>query len=371
MEKLRLVIKWLPRVLAVLLILAAPNLLWRLSPAKTLDVVIVDKTVPFKKFREHAAIPWLLHTLKFQGEGGNYLDPARDYVGFDPDKKTGEKLTAALVAKADVLVVADTYGVYVGDYERPNDEAALERSPKIYGGLDDGEAQVIEDFVKRGGLAVAEFNTFASPTEDAPRARLEKLFGVRWTKWVARYWPNLQDPNEVPKWVGRVWERVTHTPFDMTGAGLVFVREDQDILVLREGEDLGSEVVSQLRTPRGAAFDLPERGGFWFWMDVVEPIEGAEVLYEHVIGATPQGERKLWEHKLPVRFPAVVKRGDAWYLAGDFVDTAIELGNPERAGLLGWRQRTLGCGGGSSADGTFFWSFYAPLMARLFTSRAH
>ncbi|AKV04608.1 hypothetical protein AKJ09_11271 [Labilithrix luteola] len=50
---------------------------------------------------------------------------------------------------------------------------------------------------------------------------------------------------------------------------------------------------------------------------------------------------------------------------------AIELGNPERAGLLGWRRHTLGCGGGSSADGTFFWSFYAPLLARIFTSRAH
>lgn len=353
-------------VVVVLLVVLAPHLVWRFQKARTLDVVIVDKTVPFEKYREHSAIAWILHAMKIRGTNGRFLDAATDYVGFDPKAKVGHDLTPAALEHADVLVVADTYGVYRGDYERPGEEAALERSPKIYGGLTEGEAVAIETFAARGGLVLAEFNTFASPTVRPVRERLERLFGVRWTSWVARYWPDLQDEREVPRWVGRVWEKVTHTPFDMKGGGLVFVRDDEDMVVLLAGSDLGDEVVTQERTARGAAFDLPARGAFWFWMDVVTPTDG-EVLYDHVVGTTPSGAQKLAAHGLPARFPALVKRADAWYFAGDFVDTAIDMGSPELAGALAWRSR--GCGAASSEDAVF-WRFYAPIVSRLFASRA-
>ncbi len=352
-----------------LVLLASPWIAWRAQRARTLDVVIVDKTVPFERYREHAGIPWILHVMKIRQPSGAFLDPARDYVGFDPKTKTGHDLTEAHLAHADVLVIADTYGVYRGDYEKPGDQAALERSPKIYGGLTVDEARAVSSFWERGGLVLAEFNTFASPTPPDARATLERVFGVKWTKWVARYWPNLQDTNEVPRWVGRVWETVTHTPFDMKGGGIVFVREDEDIVVLLDDEDLEPDVVRQIRTQRGASFDLPASGGFWFWMDVVEATEG-EVLYEHVVGVKPSGEQKLARHGIPKRFPALTKHKDAWYFAGDFVDTQIELGTPERYGLIPWRARTNGCGGGSTADQGFFWSFYAPIVERLFSSRA-
>jgi hypothetical protein len=348
-------------------IFVGPHVAWRLQKARTLEVVIVDKTVPFQKYREHAGVPWILHAQKITGKNGQFLDAATDYIGFDPKTKIGHDLTLASLVNADVLVVADTYGVYQGDYERPGDEAALERSPKIYGGLTADEAGVMESFVARGGLVLAEFNTFASPTPAAVRERVERLFGVRWTRWVARYWPNLQDANEVPGWVGRVWERVTKTPFTMKGGGIVFVREDEDIVVLLDHEDLGPDIVTQERTARGAAFDLPARGAFWFWMDVVTPTDG-EVLYEHVVGATPAGVKKLEAHGLSPRFPALTKRGDAWYFAGDFVDNAIDLGTPERAGALAWRAHTSGCG--ASTDESFFWGFYVPIVSRLFASRA-
>jgi hypothetical protein len=357
-------------VLALILLLLSPRIAWRLQRTRTLDVVIVDKTVPFEKYREHAGIPWILHALKIQQPNGAFLDPAKDYVGFDPRTKTGATLTPTLLEKAEVLVIADTYGVYVGDYERPGDQAALERSPKIYGGLDESEARAVEAFAARGKLVIGEFNTFASPTRRDAREILEHVFGVRWTRWVARYWPNLQDANEVPRWVGRVWQNVTHTPFDLKGGGLVFVREDEDIVVLQDGIDLNDRVITQERTPRGAAFDLPTRGGFWFWMDVVEATDG-EVLHEHVVDTTTLGEKKLALHGLPRRFPALTKRADVWYFAGDFVDTATDFGQPESWGVLSWRERTSGCGGGSPADESFFWAFYAPIVAKLFASRAH
>jgi hypothetical protein len=352
-------------------VLGSPWIAWKLQRGKTLDVVLVDKTVPFHKYREHAGIPWILHTMKLRSSAGTFLDPARDYVGFDPQTRTGRDLTAGDLAKADVLVITDTYGVYAGDYERPGEQAALERSQRIYGGISDAEAKAIGDFSNRGGLVLAEFNTFASPTGPSARAAMEQTFGVHWTKWVARYWPDLQDTNEVPKWVGRVWQNIMHTPFDMKGGGIVFVREDQDIEVLLDGEDLESKPVTQERTPAGAALGLPDRGSFRFWMDVVTPTDG-EVLSEHVVGTTPAGRYKLARHGLDTHFPALTKRKDAWYFAGDFVDTTVELGNPEKYGLLQWRTLTSGFGSGAAnPDDAFFWEYYAPIVSKLFASRAH
>ena len=352
----------------VILIGLAPRIAWRLMRARTLKVVVVDKTVPFRNYREHDAIPWMLRAMKIHGPSGEFLDPARDYIGFDPATRTGRDLTAADLASADTLIVTDTYGVYRGDYDHPGDTAALERSPKIYGGLTEDEAAVIEDFHARGGLVLAEFNTFASPTPTPARARLEALFGVRWTRWVARYWPDLQDPREVPRWVGAAYERAYGAPFDLTGAGLVFVHEDGDIVVLRARDDLDAEVLTQERTPVGDEFAFPARGAFWYWIDVLDPA-GADVLYDHVVHATEAGRLKLSKHGLPVRFPAVTRRDDAYYFAGDFVDSGIDLGNPQRAGLLSYEEsRGQGCAHGEGES--YFWGFYAPIMSRLLASRA-
>jgi hypothetical protein len=356
-------------VLGVTLAVAfGPHLAWWFMPSRTLSVTIVDKTVPFRNYREHAAIPWILHAMKVRSPAGRFLDPAQDYRGFDPVTKTGHDLTDDDLASADTLVVTDTYGVYQGDYEHGGERAALERSAKIYGGLSYTEVAAIEAFAARGGLVLAEFNTFASPTEPAARSRLEVLFGVRWTRWVARYWSDLQDANEVPRWVGATYERVYRAPFDLTGPGLVFVHEDGDIVVLRDTIDLDRDVLTQDRTPTGAEFGFPERGRFRYWVDLVDSA-GADVLYEHVVHATAAGQAKLAAHGLPLRFPAVTRRAVAYYFAGDFADSGLDLGSPERAYLIGYRRaRAVGCGGG---DESYFWSFYAPIMARLLASRAH
>jgi hypothetical protein len=347
--------------------MALPYAAWRLQRARTLDVVILDKTAAFRNDREHAAIPWLLHAMKIEGRSRTFLDPARDYIGFDPVTRKGRDLSDEDVADADVLVVADTYGVYAGDYEPPGDQAALERSPRIYGGLTYDEARVIDAFAARGGMVIGEFNAFASPTDEQARARVEALFGVRWTKWVARYWPDLRDEKQVPRWVGRVYERVYGRPFDVTGGGLVFVREDSDIVVLEDGRDLRSGIVSQERTPGGAVFEFPERGAFAYWIDVVEAT-ASEIIYEHVVDTTPAGDAQLAAHGLARRFPAVTRRWGTWYFAGDFLDRAMDLGDPERAWLLPMRRATVGCGG--AADEGSFWGWYVPIVARLLASRA-
>jgi hypothetical protein len=353
----------------IVLLAEGPHLVWMLRARRTLAIAIVDKTVPFRNYREHAFVPWLLRSAKVSNPGGRFLDETHDYVGYDPVRRRGQDVEAAHVASADVLFIADTYGVYVGDYEEPGDIAALERSPKIYGGMTRDEADVVEAFAARGGLVIAEFNTFASPTNDAARRKLEATFGARWTKWVGRYWPDMQDPNEVPRWVGRVYQRVYGRPLEVRGAAFVFVREDQDIFVLEAGRHLDPEVVTLHRTAEGADLEgLPRESAYRYWLDVVECTAG-DVLYEHVLHLTPDGAALVAAHGVPARFPALVRRHGrpTFYFAGDFVDSGVERGDPERAALLWWRRVMSALN--AAPEERFLWGWYAPVLDRLIEPR--
>lgn len=342
--------------LALLLLFAlpawVPSVAWRLQPAKALDVVVVDKATPF----EHAAIPWLLQAMKIVNKEGRFLDSARDYVGFDAAIGKGRDLTDEDLADADVLVMRG-WGA---------DPLGLDRSPPIHRGLTDDESSVVDAFAARGGMVLGDVSALASG--DDARRRLEALFGVRWTKWLARYWTNLRDPNEVPRWVGEVYERVNGRPFDLQGGGVVFVQQGGDIVVLRDHDDLRTGGILQERTRGGAVLDLPERGEFASWMDVVESV-GSEVVCEHVVATTQAGEQKLVAHGLSPRFPAVTRRWNAWYFAGDFDGEPKDLGNPERAWLLAYRQAEAGCSRHTANEG-FFWGWYMPIVSRLLASHA-
>jgi hypothetical protein len=346
-------------VVAVLFaIFVLPQVMWWLWPQRTLNVVVVDKTVPFEKFREHENLFWLLEAWKIATREGRFLDPAIDYVGFDPRTKKGTDLDAGHLRSADLLFVADTYGVYVGDYEKPGDVAALERSPKIFGGLSDQEAHQIAEFAGRCGTVIAEFNTFASPTAGNARKRMESLFGVRWTGWVARYWPDVGDPNEVPPWIGRVYERVFGKPFDVAGPAMIFVREDADMVVLQPSLHFEDDIAVMRRTA-DAPDDLPVEGSFYFWLDVVEA-DDAKVLYEHELAVNRAGAAELARHGVPHRFPALTRKNRAYYFAGDMVDAAIELGDPRRKGLLTFRRARSHLGGSFEERLLFGW--YAPVL---------
>ncbi len=357
---------WLMRLVPAVLLVAAyvwgPHLVWNRRPKRQARVVIVDKTVPFRNYREHAAFSWLLHALKVATPTGRYYQEGRDYLGYDPIHHRGHELSPADLDGADALFLADTYGVYRGDYARPGEVAALERSPEIYGGLSSDEAHAIEAYARGGGLTMAEFNSLASPTEPGPRATLEGVFGLHWTHWVARFWDDLGNDEEVPDWLRRDYLHRYGTELERTGSALVFVHDDDDIVVLRPGIDLNPDVLLMERTP-SADPAWPERARYVYWLDVVEATT-ATVEYEYAVATTDAGARQLAAHGLRTRFPAVLRGGlpSVWYFAGDFIDTATEMGDPERAGLLRWRRATRGDLGD---DGSVLWGFYFPVLESL------
>ncbi len=360
-------------VAAVFLLVEGPYLAWRLKKPKTLGVVVVDKTIPFPNFREHESVAWLLHALKIEMPRGGFMDASKNYVGFDPYTKTGRELTSADLEGADAVVVADTYGVYRGDYERADQTAALERSPILFGGLAPNEAVLLRDFDARGGIVIAEFNTFGSPTGREARSTMEALIGAQWTRWVGRYFRDLADASEVPQWVNRMYEQQYKKPLDVRGGGFVMVREDQDIVVLeRATHFVEDELVTIDKTDAGKKIaGLPGDSRFSYWLDILTAID-CDVLYEYRLHTTDAGNEVLKAHGLDAKFPAVMKRKGAhnvWYMAGDFVDATEERGDPERLGLLGFR-RSKAVIGAAPEDAQFLWGFYAPLLEAILAPRA-
>lgn len=355
-------------VLAIVLVTQLPHIAWLIESPHGATIVLVDKTVPFPKYREHAFIPWFTRALKITDLQGRYLNEAYDYIGYDPLGRIGYDVLARDLASADVLFITDTYGVYEGDYAKAGEVAALERSPRIYGGMSDLEADAVELFSRQRKLVIGEFNTFASPTADGPRSVLEGSFGVRWTRWVGRYWPDMQDKREVPLWVGRTYERVYHAPMDVKGAAFVFVRDDEDIVVLNAAEHLQPEPITIERTQAAKDLDgLPGSSSYRYWLDIVEPFD-ADVIYEHVLHLTELGESVARVHHIPLRFPALARRKgrETFYFSGDFVDAAADRGDPERAGLLTWRRFTASLG--PFAQEQYLWAWYAPIVERLMST---
>src|SRR5699024_8139221 len=123
-------------IMLAFVIITSPFWLWKLQPEQELDMLIIDKTVPDKTYREHKGIIWLLNHLKFTKENKKRYDVAEDYVGFvpsdDPPHYTVRELPNDF-STYDMIYIADNYGVYEEEYLSENLRG--ERSQLIYGGM--------------------------------------------------------------------------------------------------------------------------------------------------------------------------------------------------------------------------------------------
>ena len=354
--------------------LAAP-LRWLAKPASDWSVRVVDKTVPHRDYREHRALFWVLrHEKARTPEGSTGWALASDYVGFKPQPEIesrgeGRAVTAADLQGANLLFVADTYGVYTGDYEHSGQRAALDYSARIFGGLELSEVELIEQFVGRGGGLIAEFNTFAHPTTGVARSRMENLLGVKWSGWTGRSFPDLADEREVPAWAFREWRTQNDSDWSFEGPGYIVVHENATLLVLRRNEEVtarGLRVSPTGNQPLtdGVLGDI----AFEYWFDIVAPQPGAVVQANFDLDLTEAGIELLSRHHVPSRFPAVVSAGAdgspvRLYMAGDFSDAARNLG-PHYLEGLPWFNRTIARLSPTtlSENESFYWGFYIPLL---------
>ena len=131
-------------VITVLAILSSPFWLWQMKPEKELDILIVDKTVPDKSYREHKGLTWVLNNEKYRKADGENYSAVVDYVGFQHKENNsfiGERLPEQ-IDDFDVIYLADLYGVYEEEFSGENE--AGRKSQQLYGGLQPEEVDINE-----------------------------------------------------------------------------------------------------------------------------------------------------------------------------------------------------------------------------------
>lgn len=358
---------------ALAVVVLLPWAVYRGRPERRVDLVVVDKTVPFRTYVEHRSLFWLIDHLKLVKPDGEPYRLERDYVGAFPPPRAGDEpestieLTRDRARAADLVYLADTYGVYRDDLlSRGAQEAALERSPRIYGGLTLAEAEAARDAVRAGVPLVAEFNTLGSPTGGPAREVLETVLGVRWTHWIGRYFPHLEDRDEVPEWLRRDYRREWRRPWELAGAGYVLVQEDAHVEVLRVGAQAEPHALTleRARPVDRLLSDARDGIAYPYWFDVVQADPGTEVLASFRWHLTGAGVERLRARNLPLSFPAILRRGRAHYLAGDFADNPLDTTPVPLAGFTTVK-RFLERAKLTPSEDAFFWGFYVPMMTRL------
>ncbi|MGD6877609.1 hypothetical protein [Bacillus infantis] len=342
-------------VIGILLLLTSPFWLWQLAPDKTLEALIIDKTVPDETYREHKGLVWILNNGKWQRRNGEHYEVKSDYSGFKPlgEDEYKVKPLPENLEKYDVFYLADQYGVYEEEFFGSN--SLGERSDSIYGGLQAEEADRLREALihSEGKTLIAEFNTFADPTDDAAREKITSLLNISWSGWIGRYFPDLSS-DEVP-----VWVKEQEKSWDYEGPGLVLVNKDNHIAVFGE-EDLEGE---------GALFSYTDAGEkklgaegesrYSYWFDIVEANNQEEVLATYQLPLKKEAEKELEGYGIPSVIPAVIQHVNAkyssYYFAGDFADEAEVPGIYQTKGLDVWK-------GKFSSRDSFYWNTYVPLM---------
>ncbi|WP_338449964.1 hypothetical protein R4Z09_28110 [Niallia oryzisoli] len=361
-------------ILLLFVLFSSPFWVWQLKPAKELNVLIMDKTVPDESYREHKGLVWLLNHLKLKKGGNEAYDSKEDYVGFVPTDQPPKFSVRELpenLSLYDVLYVADSYGVYKDEYVGKNQEG--NRSELLYGGLTTSDVTRIGDsLMKHHQTLIAEFNTFGSPTEQPVRDGFYDLLHVRWTGWMGRYFHDLGN-EEVPVWLKQNYEKQYGEAYTFKGNGLVFVNEEDKVVILTE-KDIKDEPVLFTLTKSGAKqYGLGKSIPYHYWFDIIEPYDEKEVQVQanFELSLAKSGVEKLAGSLIPLTFPAVVHHKgssyDSYYFAGDFADQE-QVPNFYQISGITWWQKLFSSNGQGRTD-TFYWDAYVPMMKDILTKK--
>lgn len=352
--------------------------IWFFSPSTNLKVLVIDKTVPNDTYREHAGLFWTLDYLKYTKSSGEFYKSDADYLGFFPNGKQDfgkakdlkgldENQIRDVAKSSDLIYLADSYGVYEGDF---SDNKEVQITRKIYGGLDYTDIQLIRMSKEEGKVMVAEYNSMASPTPKVIRTEFENLMGIKWTGWIARYFDELDTLTNpgIPKWLIRQYNQ-KHENWNLSGAGLIFIKESGEIEAFLYTADYQNKI-PLVRTQKinKHGFSLPEVVPYPDWFDVVMIERDYQVISYYDINPTAEGLQRLRSMGLPRFFPAAVVRnlqkGSQYYFAGDFSDIRGNFGSPKFYGIPTLWRGLYVASDYSDRQG-FFWNYYHPLIAQL------
>ena len=378
-------------IIILLLVFLVPFLswlFWNIQETRELKVLILDKTVVNTLGQEHLSLNWVLNNEKFGTEELELYNAKEDYFGFFPDDDGNYEIVDfndysksevdSLADNYDMVYYADLYGIYRAEwYETypqvaPEDYEiipATERSSLIYGGMTRKELNLLKAMKEQKKLIITEFNIIASPTSYRIRHDFEKEFGVTWSRWVGRYFESLDTTKnkELPRWLKNNYLIQNDSTWPFTKSGIVFVRNDDRIIILENETQLETETPI-IYTPKlqQEIFGLPADIKYPFWFDICYTEDPAMLISYYKIHTNHVGDSTLKANGIPDAFPAVIRGVEDYpyyYFAGDFAD------NPISMSLSKFKHSQLVSSFTYSSSvqerSSFFWDFYQPLMSTI------
>ena len=357
--------KWLWLVI-VLIVITSPILVWHAKPAKKINLLIFDKTVPDHTFREHQGLLWLLNYKKYNRSSSEPYKKETDYAGIVPigGKKYTNRPISTLPNAPQLIYTADTYGI---------DTA---HSKGSYGGINKKEwTELQELYYDHQPVWVSEYNSFASPTPKNVREDFLNFLNIEWTGWIGRSFEEL-DPaknKEIPDAAIRAYETQEKRPWKNSGPGFLFIHENGQVVVLEERHMKSNKLTIKF-TPSGKKeFNLKESPRYNYWFDVITPRNEKEVIANYEWKLTNEGKKLLSQHGIPEKFAAITKTekngSPAFYFAGDYNDTSNLPSFYKTAGLI--KIKGLFTKENSADSEAFYWNTYAPMMETILNEAAN
>lgn len=359
-----------------LLIPLASYLMWEMKANRPLKILIYDMTVPHIDRDEHNSLSWVLIHGKYT-VFDQLNQPKLNYKGFFPlnnfkfvtkdFSKFSQEEVSQVADSLDMVYYTDTYGVYSNEWY--GDSLINERSSRIYGGLNNNDLLLLKRMKDSGKLMLAEFNFLASPTSRALRTEAEKLLDVRWTGWVGRYYDPLDTliNNDIPIWARKLYKKQYGKTWDFHQPGILFVHEDDRIVVLEMDNTLSEEVPWIYTSRYGQEkYDLPEETTYPYWFDIMESGESNTVVSKYKIYTNPGGKKLLSDNGIPDVFPCVIENREKnyYYFAGDFCDNPVYVESARFSGLPYFHKFFYDKY--NYIDRTpFFWNFFRPMITHI------
>lgn len=353
---------------------------WLLTEKRKLVVAIVDKTVLNKKGQEHVSINWILNQEKFTKNRKELYNREKDYYGFFPldDQKFQVKglerfsnsRLEQLSKDVDLVYLTDTYGIYKNEWYHENTDTAV--TGILYGGMSQQDLYFIKQMQARHKLIITEFNCLATPTHPAVRTSFEKAFGIRWTKWIGRYFPSLDTANnpDLPRWLTELYRKKHNGSWPFTKSGIALVNTDDHVLILENNTHLKQELPLIISGKEEQQYySLPASIPYSFWFDVIVPDSSHNrVLSSFKIEVNKAGEKLLAAHNLQPTFPAITAHVSSdyrfFYFSADFSDNPLSLSSSYFK-KIAWFKMFLYNRKDPLDRNSFFWNVYQPMVTRI------
>ncbi|SES21903.1 hypothetical protein [Salisediminibacterium halotolerans] len=369
-------------IVGVILLFLSPAVLFFTQQAEKFDVLIYNNTIPEESLREHASISWTLNHFRYQQRDQSFYSVEEDYYGLtiDADNETVLQRSAVGAPEdADLIYIADTYGVDEEDLPRLNGSVLADTSASalVEGGMKQEEwSEIKRRVTEEQSDIVMEFNSFASPTKSEVREDILQFMRMSWDGWIGRQFTDLdKEDGEVPQWVISRYED-QHGEWGYHQAGFILIDSySEEVLVLsnEDGDLLHDDLRVHFNEQGRETFALDESSPYSYWFDIVSPQSDNHVYAEYQLPVSGKGAERLNNFNLPETFPAVLhhqrNEADVYYFAGDFADSGDVPWFYQYKGFAKIKEwlalETL------NLESSFFWGTYVPMMETIYDKSAN